>query len=147
MAISWYVGWGFWFFHKKSAEAKRASLQTQVPYVKHIEKQKNQIGVFVFFGVGPPLDHPSSGSLKYNALKMDKISLIIIEHLALSDILITVFLYIPTLLTLLSEQWVLGHIFKFTISQPLWLNFTADFDYLKRAYTSPRVQVPHCASS
>lgn len=48
------------------------------------------------------------GSLKHNAIKIDRVSLMFIQNLAVSDILITFLYYVPTLVTLSAKKWVLG---------------------------------------
>ena len=48
------------------------------------------------------------GSMRYKALQMDKISVLLLENVALSDLLSTLTLYVPMLTTLCAQQWALG---------------------------------------
>ena len=48
------------------------------------------------------------GSFKHNAIQMDRVSLLFIQNLAVSDIVITLLYYVPTLITLFAKRWVLG---------------------------------------
>ena len=48
------------------------------------------------------------GSIFHHAIKTDKISVVMLRDLAITDILLTIFLYIPLLSTLLAKRWVLG---------------------------------------
>ena len=48
------------------------------------------------------------GSIFHHAIKTDKISVVMLRDLALTDILLTIFLYIPLLSTLYKKKWVLG---------------------------------------
>ena len=51
------------------------------------------------------------GSIFYNAIKSDKISVILLRDLAATDVLISVFFYVPMLVTLVNDGWVLGEAF------------------------------------
>ena len=44
------------------------------------------------------------GSLKHDAIRMDKVSLLLIQNLAVSDIITTLIFYFPTLLTLFANR-------------------------------------------
>ena len=48
------------------------------------------------------------GSLKYNAIRMGPNSVILIEHVAVADMLATFLQFIPMLVTLATERWLLG---------------------------------------
>lgn len=48
------------------------------------------------------------GSIFHHAIKTDKISVVFLRDLAITDILLTIFLYIPMLSTLIADKWVLG---------------------------------------
>ena len=47
-------------------------------------------------------------SIKYNAVEMDKVSLLFLENLALADSILTIARYLPKLITLCSNRWILG---------------------------------------
>lgn len=49
------------------------------------------------------------GSKIYNAIKIDKVSLIFLEALAVADILIAIVFYVPITVTLVRGSWVLGN--------------------------------------
>ena len=49
-------------------------------------------------------------SKKYNALKMDKVSVVLLESLAAADILTTLMAFLPMGVTLIADQWVLGEV-------------------------------------
>ena len=48
------------------------------------------------------------GSIRHRAIRMDKISVLFVENLAFSDIIITIVYYVPMLVTLIKERWVFG---------------------------------------
>lgn len=48
------------------------------------------------------------GSLRHNALRMDKVSTLFIEDIAMSDLCITLFIFLPMLITLCCDGWVFG---------------------------------------
>ena len=48
------------------------------------------------------------GSKKYQAINIDKISIMLIEHLASAEILILLLHNTPIFLSLISERWILG---------------------------------------
>ena len=47
-------------------------------------------------------------SIIHNSLKMDKISLMFVQNLAFSDLIIVIIYFIPMLITLSARRWVLG---------------------------------------
>ncbi|XP_063675434.1 green-sensitive opsin-1-like [Bolinopsis microptera] len=49
------------------------------------------------------------GSLVHNALRMDKITLLLVKNVAVSDMLIALLFYLPALTNLLHGSWVLGY--------------------------------------
>ena len=49
-------------------------------------------------------------SRKYNALHIDSSSVLLIQNLAVADILLAVLAYVPKLVTLLHGHWALGHV-------------------------------------
>ena len=49
-------------------------------------------------------------SKKYDALEMDKISVIFLENLAVADILMALMEFLPMLITLIADRWVLGKV-------------------------------------
>lgn len=48
------------------------------------------------------------GSIRHNALKIERISLLFVQNIAMSDILITLCYYLPILVTLFTQRWVFG---------------------------------------
>ena len=48
------------------------------------------------------------GSLKHNAIKMDKVCLILIQNIAFTDIVIGLVAYLPRVIILSANKWVLG---------------------------------------
>ena len=48
------------------------------------------------------------GSLRYNAIKLHKIIVIFVQHMAAADILMTIFSIIPGALSLATNAWILG---------------------------------------
>lgn len=48
------------------------------------------------------------GSIKYKALKMDEVSVILLENLAVADLMMVLMFCVPILCTLVAEKWVLG---------------------------------------
>ena len=47
-------------------------------------------------------------TIKYNAIKLHKVIVALLQHMAVCDILYTIFRIIPTTLVLLTDHWVLG---------------------------------------
>ena len=47
-------------------------------------------------------------SIRYNAIKLDKISLIFVKNLAMADILYTIFAIFPNFITFSARSWILG---------------------------------------
>ena len=47
-------------------------------------------------------------SLVHGALHLDKVSLILVHFLAVSDIVANVFIFLPMFVTLVAKRWVLG---------------------------------------
>ena len=50
------------------------------------------------------------GSLKYNAIKLHKILVIFVQHMAIADILLTLFGIIPGAVSLAANDWILGDV-------------------------------------
>ena len=48
------------------------------------------------------------GSVKYNAIRMEENSVILLEHVAAADVMATLFQFVPMMTTLAAERWVLG---------------------------------------
>ena len=78
------------------------------------------LGVFCFFmalfgilGNGVVL----YSSLRYNAIKLDKVSLVFVRNLALADILYAVFTVVPSFVAYASRDWVLGPVYCFVSAQ------------------------------
>ena len=49
-------------------------------------------------------------TIKYNAIKHHKMIVAILQHLAVSDLLLTVFRVFPNVLTFITDRWVLGEL-------------------------------------
>ena len=62
-------------------------------------------------------------SLRYQAIKLDPVSLMFVHTLAVSDIILTLTMFLPMLVTLLWRRWVLGpglcYLVAFLSSPPL----------------------------
>ena len=72
--------------------------------------------VMVFFGLagnGTVL----YSSLRYNAIRLDKVSLMFVQNLATADILYTVIAILPQLITYIAGEWVLGKVYCFISAQ------------------------------
>ena len=52
-------------------------------------------------------------SLKYRALKLDKITVVLIENIAVADLLSAVGYVLPNLGAIISEKWIFGNVFCF----------------------------------
>ena len=50
------------------------------------------------------------GITKYNAIKLHKVLVVVILHLAVSDLLLTTFEIVPQIISLISQKWILGDI-------------------------------------
>ena len=50
-------------------------------------------------------------SLRYDAIKMDRVSLEFVRNLALADILYTIFIVLPQFVTFTARSWVLGPVY------------------------------------
>ena len=48
------------------------------------------------------------GSLIYRAIHLDRVSIIFLQSVALSDLVITLMVYLPNLVTLSAQRWVMG---------------------------------------
>ena len=78
------------------------------------------LGIFCFimtfmglFGNGTVL----YSSIKYNAIKLDKVSLIFVRNLAVADIMYTITSIFPQMCTFFAGGWVLGPIYCFISAQ------------------------------
>ena len=56
-------------------------------------------------------------SIRYNAIRLDRVSLFMVQNLAVADILYTIFAIIPQLITTFAGRWVLGKIYCFISAQ------------------------------
>ena len=56
-------------------------------------------------------------SIRYNAIKVDKVSLVFIQQLAAADILYTIIAIFPCLVTYSAGKWILGRIWCFITAQ------------------------------
>ena len=52
-------------------------------------------------------------SMRYNAIRLDKASLILIQNLAVADILYTICDILPQFVTYIAGRWVLGKVYCF----------------------------------
>ena len=50
------------------------------------------------------------GTTKYRAIKLHRVVVVVIQHLAVNDLLQTVLLIVPQILSLLTQDWVLGEL-------------------------------------
>ena len=50
-------------------------------------------------------------ALKYSAIDIDRISILLIENLAAADLLIVLIEFVPILVTLIADKWMLGNAF------------------------------------
>ena len=74
------------------------------------------------------------GSLKHHAIQMDQRSVILLENIAAADLLATVLQYVPMLVTLSAERWILG---KF-------LCFCAVFRYIPFGVEAMLIAIMSC---
>lgn len=74
------------------------------------------------------------GSLKYQAIQMDRCSVLLLENIALADLIATLLQYVPMLTTLAAERWVLG---KF-------LCYCAVFRYIPFAAEAMLIAIMSC---
>ena len=51
------------------------------------------------------------GSIKHNAIQMDRVSVMFIENLAITDMLLTLVLFVPAFITLAAKRWIYGDLF------------------------------------
>ena len=62
-------------------------------------------------------------SLLFSAIKLDPVSLMFVHTLAVSDILVSIFVFLPMLVTLIWRRWVLGpgvcYLVAFLMSPPI----------------------------
>ncbi|XP_063686474.1 melatonin receptor type 1B-like [Bolinopsis microptera] len=65
-------------------------------------------------------------SLKYRAIDIDRISILLIENLAAADFLIIIIEFVPLLVTLIANDWVLGDIICSVQSYGKFLPFVAE---------------------
>ena len=48
------------------------------------------------------------GTVRYNAIKLHRVIVVVIQHLAVSDLLMTIFRVIPLTVSLIGDGWILG---------------------------------------
>ena len=65
-------------------------------------------------------------SLKYRAIDIDRISILLIENLAAADLLIVIIEFVPMLVTLIANDWILGDIICNVQSYGKFLPFVAE---------------------
>ena len=56
-------------------------------------------------------------SVRYNAIRLDRVSLILVQNLAVADIIYTLCVILPQLITYVAGQWVLGKVYCFISAQ------------------------------
>ena len=61
------------------------------------------------------------GSLKYNALRLEQFGRAVVQLIALCDALAALLLYLPVLVTLSAEEWVLGKAVCFVVAHSNYL--------------------------
>jgi hypothetical protein len=52
------------------------------------------------------------GTIKYNAIKLNKMIVVVMQHLAVSDLLLAAFDVLPTMVALVADGWVLGEVLQ-----------------------------------
>ena len=92
-------------------------------------------------------------SLRYNAIRLDKISLIFVQNLAIADILYTICVILPQMVTYLAGGWVLGPVYCFLAAQISFIPGSANAltvlaltGYRLRLISSPFSSVSRCAA-
>ena len=78
------------------------------------------LGIFCFFmtffgifGNGTVI----YASIRYNAIRLDKVSLIFVQNLALADMLYTICVILPQFVTYTAGSWILGDVYCFVMAQ------------------------------
>ena len=56
-------------------------------------------------------------TIRYNAIRLDRISLIFVQNLALADMLYTICVILPQLITYIAGRWVLGKVYCVVMAQ------------------------------
>ena len=64
-------------------------------------------------------------SIKYRAFKLHKYTVIIIEHIAICDLLATIIAVIPLTMTLFANRWILGEFLCYTLPYAGYYLYTA----------------------
>lgn len=64
--------------------------------------------IFVFFSSAIGDSIILVASLKYKAIKLNKLSLVVIEYIACCDLAVTIFVVLPEITSLIANGWVLG---------------------------------------
>jgi hypothetical protein len=49
-------------------------------------------------------------SMRYNVIKLNKLIVVVMQHIALCDILAATFFVLPTLISILAKEWILGDV-------------------------------------
>ena len=62
-----------------------------------------------------------AGTIKYNAINLHRIVVVIIQHLAVSDLLLTLFRVCPSIVSLLADSWIIGHFLCKFLMNAQWL--------------------------
>ena len=56
-------------------------------------------------------------SIRYNAIRLDRVSLVLVQNLAVADIFYTICVILPQLITYIAGKWVLGKVYCFMTAQ------------------------------
>ena len=82
--------------------------------------QISALGIFCFFMTTFGIIGNSTviySSLRYNAIRLDKVSLIFVRNLAVADVLYTLCVILPQFITYCAGSWVLGHAYCVVMAQ------------------------------
>ena len=52
-------------------------------------------------------------SVRYNAMKLNKFIVAVMQHIAVSDILVSITYVLPTMISLIANQWILGDVIAY----------------------------------
>ena len=76
------------------------------------------------------------GSFQKDAFKINKILVIVIQHIAVSDLTITIFTLAPVAISLLANSWVLGNALCYTKVYCVYFAFPAGMSLIAMLTTS-----------
>ncbi|XP_063684495.1 cysteinyl leukotriene receptor 1-like [Bolinopsis microptera] len=77
-------------------------------------------------------------SIKYNAFKLHKMSVVLIQHMAICDLMLAMTLILPTIVSLTSNEWVLGSTMCFLQPYFVHLGYTGSI-YFTLAMTTTKL--------